>query len=298
MVDDAERRKTTAESYRARMARVAAHIERAVRSDGAGLDLDSLAEIACFSRFHFHRIYRAMMGETAAQTVRRLRLHRAAVALRESDAPVAEIAAQAGYTLEAFSRAFSAAYRMSPAAFRASGCARAGDAAPRPQQKADQETFMTEVMIAEREPLRLAALAHRGPYHEIGAAFEQLSLWAGGQGLFGPETRMVGVYYDDPQEVAAADLRSDAGLTVAESYEPPEPAHLVRLAGGPHAVLRHVGPYATLPRAYDHVYGAWLPKSGREPADAPAYEVYLNSPRDTAPDQLVTEICVPLRPTS
>ena len=51
------------------------------------LDLDHLAEVACLSPHHFHRVYHAMQGETAAETVRRLRLHRAAVELITGELP-------------------------------------------------------------------------------------------------------------------------------------------------------------------------------------------------------------------
>src|SRR5688572_33491293 len=74
-------------------------------------DLARLAEVACMSPYHFHRIYRAMQGETAADTVRRLRLHRAAVELITGELPVTRIARRAGYgSQEAFTRAFKAAY--------------------------------------------------------------------------------------------------------------------------------------------------------------------------------------------
>ena len=53
------------------------------------LDLARLADVACLSPYHFHRVYRAMQGETAADTVRRLRLHRAAVDLITGELPVA-----------------------------------------------------------------------------------------------------------------------------------------------------------------------------------------------------------------
>ncbi len=45
------------------------------------LRLDTLADVAALSRFHFHRVFHAMIGEAAAQTVRRLRMYRASVAL-------------------------------------------------------------------------------------------------------------------------------------------------------------------------------------------------------------------------
>ena len=42
-------------------------------------------------------------------------------------------------------------------------------------------------------------------------------------------------------------------------------------------------------------FGEWLMQSGREAGDAPAFEEYLNNPRDTAPPELLTDIYLPLR---
>ena len=47
--------------------------------------------------------------------------------------------------------------------------------------------------------------------------------------------------------------------------------------------------------AYEWLYGTWLPQSGRDPGDAPCLEEYLNSPRDTAPTELLSDIYLPLR---
>jgi AraC family transcriptional regulator len=60
-------------------------------------------------------------------------------------------------------------------------------------------------------------------------------------------------------------------------------------------VVTYKGPYSGLEAAYTALFGNWLPESGEEPADAPCYELYLNSPMDTAPEDLITEICLPLK---
>src|SRR6476659_10265707 len=94
-------------------------IEHIVRSLDEALDLETLAEQACLSPFHFHRVFRGMVGETPLELVRRLRLERAAWRLLHSDAPVTAIAFDAGYeTHEAFTRAFRASYADSPSGFR------------------------------------------------------------------------------------------------------------------------------------------------------------------------------------
>jgi len=78
-----------------------------------------LADVACFSQHHFHRIFRAVVGESVMDHVRRLRLERAAFRLKTTDAPVAEIALDAGYgAQEAFTRIFQAYFGLAPRIFR------------------------------------------------------------------------------------------------------------------------------------------------------------------------------------
>ena len=76
--------------YGERMERVTAYVFDHLDDD---LDLDKLAEIACLSPYHWHRIYHAMKGETITATVRRLRLHRASGWLANTGMPTEDIAA-------------------------------------------------------------------------------------------------------------------------------------------------------------------------------------------------------------
>src|SRR5689334_2266053 len=73
---------------------------------------------------------------------------------------------------------------------------------------------MDAVSIQDEPALRLAAMAHQGPYTGIGAVFEHLMAWGVGRGLVGPETRFIGLFLDDPASVPAERLRSNACMTV------------------------------------------------------------------------------------
>lgn len=80
-----------------------------------------LAALAGFSPHHFHRVFRAIVGESVMDFIRRLRLERAAWQLRASPESVLGIAIDAGYgSQEAFARVFHAYFGMSARAFRAS----------------------------------------------------------------------------------------------------------------------------------------------------------------------------------
>lgn len=113
--------------------------------------------------------------------------------------------------------------------------------------------------------------------------------------LFGDAGRMIAVFYDDPQSVPEAELRSHAGFEIKGAADLSEPLEEVALPAGRQAVLTYTGPYAGLPAAYDELFGVWLPASGEEPADSPSFEVYVNSPMDTEPEKLVTELHLPLK---
>jgi AraC family transcriptional regulator len=284
----AERQERNVQDYEKRLLRVLDHIHDNPAGD---LSLDALADVAAMSRFHWHRVFHAMTGETAAQAVRRIRLHRAAVWLVQTDLPLEEIAQRAGYgSPRSLARAFALQHGCSPAAFRKNG-----EIIAERLRMAKGETPVFPVEIADQPSRRVAAVAHTGPYPEIGGAFEKLSAIISARGLWPAVRGGVAVYYDDPAAVEPRALRSHAGFVLAEAAEMPAGLDEVRLGGGPAAVLHYKGPYAGLEAAYGYLYGTWLAQSGREPADAPVYEVYLNGPADVPPEELLTDIVVPLR---
>lgn len=254
------------------------------------LSLDQLADVAAMSRFHWHRVFNAITGETCAQAVRRIRLHRAASALVITTTPVAEISQSVGYpNLGSFSRAFTEAYGKSPAAFRKAGC----HLPQRPDFKTGAYP-MYPVTIREEPARRLVGLSHTGDYHLIGKKFEAFGALCQTRGLWPQISGVAAVYYDNPAEVAAADLRSFAGA-VFSGDAVPEGMEERHLDSGKVAVLTYKGPYSGISAAYQSLYGNWLPASGEEPADTPCYELYLNNPREVPPEELVTEICLPLK---
>lgn len=150
------------------------------------------------------------------------------------------------------------------------------------------------VSVVDRPAMRVAAVRHRGPYSQIGQSFARLGAIAGPAGLVGPGTTMIAVYHDDPESTAEQDLRSDAGLVIAESGTLPEGLTELRLLAGRYACTTHVGPYEGLSDAWARLMGEWLPRSGERVGDGVSYEIYRKTPVDTPRDELVTEMYVPL----
>ena len=294
----------TAVDYQARINRALAHIAQHLDAE---LGTAELAREANLSAFHFHRIFRAITGETIGGPVRRLRLERAGKALR-GGAPLIEVALDAGYgSPEAFGRAFREVFGVTPTAYR--------KLRPPPVQQPPLSLALQldlnslrlsleppqggtgmDVRI-ENHPARLAVCArHVGPYAQVEPTFRRMFEWAAGAGVLGPGTMIMGLSYDNPETQAADTLRYDVCFTVpAPVGDLPEGLRLETLPAGRFAVHTLHGPYSGMPAAFRRLFGRWLPASGEEIDDRPCMEIYLNDPTEVPEAGLRTEICIPLK---
>lgn len=273
--------------YRAQLLRVTAHIHDHLAEP---LDLAELAVVADLSPFHWHRIYHALMGETAAATVRRLRLHQASGYLAQTALTVTEIARRCGYpNAQSFTRAFRQTFGQSPQTWRTTRT----DALPWRTAMATQADGWP-VTVREVPAIEVAGLPHRGSYMRIGRAFETAQIRFAAQGLMRRDTRWLAQYRDDPFAYPEAQLHSLAGFSLPPGADVEPPLQRCTLGGTPCAVLRYRGPYPNMRDAYQWLYGTWLIASGHRVADQPVFEEYLNNPRDTPPSDLLTDIYLPL----
>ncbi len=277
---------TVVADYEKRLMRVLRYIHDTPAGD---MSLDRLADEAAMSRFHWHRIFHAMTGETCAQAVRRVRLHKAACLLLLQDGSPEEISRAVGYdNPRSFARAFGSQYGTSPAQFRKNGV----HVAPLMTRR-EGEGLMFPVTIREEAPRVIAGVVHEGAYNKIGAAFEAFFALCQSNNLWPRLGNPIGIYFDNPEATPEADLRSMAGAELRLDAVP-EGLEGYKIAGGRYAVLTLRGPYTLISEGYDALFGRWLPESGEMPGDAPCFEIYLNSPMNTKPEDLLTEICLPL----
>jgi AraC family transcriptional regulator len=305
MITKHQASEATLRDYKTRILRVLVHLQQHLDEAPA---LEELAAVACFSPFHFHRIFHGMIGETVAEHVRRLRLERAASRLKLTTLPVTQIAFDAGYEAhEAFTRAFKSAFGVAPVRFRdqkGSVCPAGSPSGVHYRSGAELNDFKTtrpgvpimKVQIQSLEPMRVAFMRHVGPYDEVGATWDKLLPWLGKEGWLAGEVKFIGVCHDDPDVTPPDKIRYDACVTVDARFTPAGDIGVQTIPGGEYAMTTHFGPYHKLGETYTQLLGQWLPRSGRQPASTPCFEIYLNSPDSTEPEDLITDIYAPLQP--
>jgi len=286
-------RDSTTRDYRERINRVIFHIEAHL---GEPLILEDLAKLAFFSPYHFHRIFAAFTGEPLAAFIRRLRLERAAQQLLHLDVPVTEIALDAGYeTAAAFTRAFTACFGVAPSAYRERNQPSSIFGARLLSLTMEKEDSNMTPEIRKSEPMPVLFVRRTGPYHQAaGQAFAVLCQFAVPRGLLGSSTRMIGISHDDPYVTDESKFRYDACMTIDRDVSPEGEIGKKTIAGGRYAVFLHAGPYDRFQQTYDQVFKSWLPGSGERLREEPCFEVYLNSPDQAKPEDLRTEIWLPI----
>ena len=112
--------------------------------------------------------------------------------------------------------------------------------------------------------------------------------------IINTNTKHIGIYNDNPDTTATEKLRSEACISVPADFQTFGELGFQTIPAGKYAITTHHGSYDKLHDTYRALYGKWLPESGYTPSDKPAFELYHNSPQDTAPEDLVTDIYLPL----
>ncbi|HMA54151.1 MAG TPA: GyrI-like domain-containing protein [Acidobacteriota bacterium] len=309
----------TQEEYARRINAALDFIDRNLPDD---IPLAKLAAVACFSPYHFHRLFSAFVGEPPAEYIRRLRLEKAAILLaNDASVPVTTIALGCGFSTSAlFCRLFKARFGMPPTAWRDGGYEnrkngqtvrkRRKDITPRPAYHWPGRTDSREwragmtkrpvVRIEDLPPLRIACVKHRKGYEDsagIGNAFETLFCWAGPRGVMGPDMRVMGMPLDNPDITPKDKCRYYACVTVNERAEPDGRVGIMTLRPGKYAVGRFKGGRGIFKRAYAYMYGEWLARSGWQPDDAPAFESYIGEPAGTEKKpHFIFDLYVPVKP--
>ncbi|MEL7532261.1 MAG: AraC family transcriptional regulator [Bacteroidota bacterium] len=318
------------EDYQGRINRVMDYIDQHLSES---LDLDTLAAEANFSRFHFHRIFRAMVGEAVNQYVQRVKIEKAATLLiHQPKSSITEIALQCGFSSSAtFARAFKDAFEMSASEWR-----NGGNTAHSKNRKTDSKTGQQEgkdgkatrykvaylggvfsnhlqwnimknqveiakVEIKELPAMEIAYVRHVGPYNGRSELFagmmNQLIQWGAPRGLVNfPQTQMLSVYHDDPAITDEAQLRLTVGMSVPADTKAEGEIGRMATPAGKYAVAHFEIDGDAYEEAWSAVYQQWLPDSGYQPADGPSLELYLNNPETHPEKKHIVEICVPVKP--
>ncbi len=284
------KKKVTENEYHKAVNRVVEYIDRHLTDP---IDLDTLSDVAHTSSFHFHRIFRSIMGENVGEYIQRLRLENAARHLRTSSMNVKDITERTGYqTDQSFSKAFKKHFGVSPTAYR---------------RLKDGDTKVSTFAVDKCPPpvpeirtinhikyIYIRIIDVYGSPKSYNIAWGKLYTFALQNEIINEQTGYLGLSYDDPTITAPNRCRFYAGITTCKDIKPQGEFGFQTIEGGRYAVFTLKGSYSKLMDFYNRIYSQWLPVSNYRLRDSVPFEKYLNNPEKVSEQDLLTEVYIPI----
>lgn len=278
-------------TYHERMNKVVQYIDHNLDVE---VTIAELSKIACYSEYHFHRLFRAYVGESIYGYRKRLLLERAVKHLLYSNESITEISFKCGYDSQSsFNKAFKSQFLYTPSQVR--------------KQRVSVNSLEIKLNVKRSiemkpeikniENIAIICARETGCYAQAAPkAWGRIMKFAYSNKLMNKNVRLIGISHDDPNVTAPEHIRYDAcvDIDVNISIEDNLIAHSI--SGGKYAVFLHKGTYENFQQTYSYIFNEWLPESNHKLRDGKScFEIYLNrDPRRTKPANLRTEIYIPL----
>lgn len=276
--------------YQQRINRVFQYIDEHLDAD---LSLERLADIAAFSPFHFHRIFKFITGEQPHAYVSRRKIEKAALDLLHQQIPASVIAHRYGFSdTSSFSRAFKKYYSVSPTEFikqhphRVSKIRqlqrKIGQAYPDREkylclilELTNWITMNAKIELKEVPSMELAYVSCIGSEH-LGNAFQTLTRWATPKGLMHEQAQLLTVYHDSFKVTEASKVRMSAGMVIHE--EIPAAGEIAMRSLAPGKCI--VGSFEIRVEEFEKSWTGlflWMNEQGYKKADQDPFELYHNN---------------------
>lgn len=263
------------------------------------LSLKELAEIAKFSPYHFHRIFSANVGESLSSYIKRIKLDNSALKLKYTNENISDIAMSCGYeSTSAYAKAFKQEFCLTASEFRLKFDDN-NDEYMKQLKKISEDSYQE---IKDIQDIKRLFTQSYGPYRKVfDEAWTELLTFANSKNLINENTKYIAICLDDPDITAQAKLRYQACITYDGNDINEDNFAVKTIPGGKHAIFRHKGSYETLYKTYDAALLYWMQHNYEKfnfdfdiLRDVPCFEVLNADFLNTKPEDLVTDIYIPV----
>ncbi|WP_109831432.1 AraC family transcriptional regulator [Reichenbachiella versicolor] len=294
--------------YQSRINRVFEFIDENLESD---LRLSKVSEIAFFSPFHFHRVFKFITGETLNGYVMRRRIEKSSSDLLHKNISTSEIAHKYGFSdISSYSRAFKKFYGVSPTEFKRQNPNRHSKIrqleSKNGQEYPEHEKYIciindlkkwtemnAKIEVRETPELRLAGVTHVG-VTGIETAFEKLTRWAMPKGLLNNSEAKMGRFFYDSFKITAPDkVRMSIFLATNEPFEAEGEINTVTIKEGKCIVGRFEITPVELEKSWTSLF-VWMNDNGYKKSNENPFEIYQSDYREHPENKFVVDLYIPV----
>ncbi len=272
------------------------------------LNIKKLAEVSCFSMFHFQRIYQALQGESPYETLLRLRLEKSVFLLKfRPKMKIVEVALASGFqSHENFSRQFKSRYQCTPSEFRQVKSKQNS----RIYQATQKEGFYTAIEASRTEPMQAFSVVVdelpairiafiRAVFGADGSGlierYHDLMQWCDAHGIqVQGALKRFGMSIDNPDVTPEDKYRYDFAVHCEPCHQPSGLIELGTIPAGGYATIHCQGKLHDVAQAWDYLYRVWLPESDYMPLHYPAIEEFVQGPEEIGWDNFNIKCRIPV----
>lgn len=220
------------------------------------LRIEELAQMACYSPFHFQRVFYAIVGESVHKYIRRLRVEQAATQLRYTNNPITDIAGSANFdTSSSFAKAFKICMGTSPRNYRL--LFKEVDAM---KNKIKALVEIQPQDIITMNSIEVLFVRRIGDYEQSSQeAWDEMIDFIHTHHIDRKKLRYFSLVHDDPEITLAENLRFDACIATNNLVSPKTGLSTQVIDGGRYGVFIHYGSHETIAQTYDRIFLKWLP---------------------------------------
>lgn len=293
--------------YQNRINRVFKYIDQNLESE---LSLNTVSQIAFFSPFHFHRVFKFITGETLNEYVNRRRIEKSTLDLLHKSITTTEIAHKFGFSDNtSFSRAFKKYYGVSPTEFRKQNPNRFSKIrqleSKNGQEYPDYEKYIciinnlknwikmnAKIKITEMPKMNLVYVTSIGPQN-LENAYEKLIRWATPQGLMNDKTKPITIYHDSFKVTEHHKVRISACLLLEKPIKAEGEIGLTSIESGKFIVGSFEIGLNEFEKSWTGLY-LWMNENGYKKADREPFEIYHNNFMEHPERKAIVDFCIPI----
>lgn len=295
---------SSADLYRKRINKVIDHINNNLDHT---LSLEELSVVACFSPFHFHRIFKTVTGETVKNFTNRIRMEKAARLLRFSKNRLNDIASVCGFSdATSLSRLFREHFGITPGDYKKGIAIKNSkicqDLYPVNDYycNADPEELKKKYLVEIRTipKRRIAYIRVVDAFREgvVIDTFGQMTKWSKKQRLFEKET-IFGMSLDDPEVTPKSQYRYEVCITLPDDFKIDSDMMLQTtvLPACKYAITRVSGDLKEVGQAINYMFDIWLVNSGYECEHLHALEIFRDKDQLCNWEHFELDFCIPVK---
>jgi AraC family transcriptional regulator len=247
------------------------------------LTASMVADVVSYSYYHFHRYFKAVMGETIGSYIRSHRLTQAAYELVHSDKKILDIAMSLYFdSAESFTRAFKKKYTITPTEYRKNGVdvliANHLAVSEESLFESDYGNLVPKIVTFPQKRILGFRFAMSIQDNQSVAMWNRLNTQLSMQVEIPLNNYRYSIY--EAPELCRQNTFSESSEATAfigiDAHQIAVPAEMMlkEISGGKYARFLHKGTVDTLLATYRYIWGVWFPQSGYQLADRDDFECY------------------------